>query len=342
LGTGITHFVVGRNACLRGAAGRSDAAKTGEDPIRGASGKKEEVVPVVINMFLSPLAFGVACIPLIAATSAAYAVTGTVSLYRLVVLAASAIFIILWLNLSNDAFDAVTGVDVQKVESVVNRTGKRKAILWAANICLAIGILLMVAVVVTSKQYTSGLMLLAAVSMGYIYQGPPFRLSYKGLGEFLCFIAFGPLATNAFFLMQTGLQPSDLMRYPLAIVTSTLLGLTTSTILLNSHYHQIESDARSGKLSPAVRLGTKKVTSIVFALVSLVYVIYLLALAWGIMPLCTLPPVMLSTKDALHLCRFIRSNHEQKQVIKPAKFLAVKWHRNFAILLSFGLLCTGR
>ena len=38
--------------------------------------------------------------------------------------------------------------------------------------------------------------------MGYLYQGPPFRFSYLGLGEPLCFAAFGPLATCAFYLAQ--------------------------------------------------------------------------------------------------------------------------------------------
>ena len=47
-----------------------------------------------------------------------------------------------------------------------------------------------------------GPMLGVAVAMGYLYQGPPFRLSYKGLGEPLCFVAFGPLATTAFYLTQ--------------------------------------------------------------------------------------------------------------------------------------------
>ena len=43
-------------------------------------------------------------------------------------------------------------------------------------------------------------MLGLAVFGGYAYQGPPFRLSYKGLGEPICFAAFGPLATGAFYL----------------------------------------------------------------------------------------------------------------------------------------------
>ncbi len=47
-----------------------------------------------------------------------------------------------------------------------------------------------------------GQFLTAAIAMGYLYQGPPFRLSYQGLGEPLCFMAFGPLATTAFYLAQ--------------------------------------------------------------------------------------------------------------------------------------------
>lgn len=38
---------------------------------------------------------------------------------------------------SNDAFDAEMGVDAAKAESVVNLTGSRGAVLWAANGFLA-------------------------------------------------------------------------------------------------------------------------------------------------------------------------------------------------------------
>ena len=35
-------------------------------------------------------------------------------------------------------------------------------------------------------QLAAGAMLLGSVAIGYVYQGPPFRLSYKGVGEVLC------------------------------------------------------------------------------------------------------------------------------------------------------------
>ena len=41
-----------------------------------------------------------------------------------------------WPACSNDAFDAAMGVDAAKPESVVNLTGNKNAVLWAANIFL--------------------------------------------------------------------------------------------------------------------------------------------------------------------------------------------------------------
>jgi len=297
-------------------------------------------------MFLSPLAFNIACVPLIVATALAYAVNKEVLLGPFLAQAAAGVLVIVWLNLTNDVFDAETGVDVEKRESVVNRTGEREALFWAANASLALGIAIFVGVILQTRQSTAGLMLLASVCIGYVYQGPPFRLSYLGVGEILCFFAFGPLATSAFFLTQSARSfgfasmAQIAAGAPLVAWAATLLGLTTANILLNSHYHQVETDGREGKMSPAVRLGTKVVSRLSCALVAACYGIYTACLARGTMPWSTLFFVPFSLPSALRLARFVLANHADKAAVKPAKFLAVKWHRNFALLLSLGLLCS--
>ena len=116
------------------------------------------------------------------------------------------------------------------------------------------------------------------------------------------------------------------------------LGLTTSNILLNSHYHQVKTDESSGKKSPAVRFGTKNVARATCATVAVVYAIYIAGLARGVVPTSTLLFTPLSVVSALKLCKFVLKNHANEAVIKPAKFLAVQWHRNFAVLFSLGLL----
>ena len=112
----------------------------------------------------------------------------------------AAILLLLWENLSNDLFDADTGVDrVGKPHSVINLTGRRNAVALLSSIALLLGLLLMGGLALRSSPAVFPLVLLCC-GIGYLYQGPPFRLGYRGLGEPLCWLAFGPLATAAALL----------------------------------------------------------------------------------------------------------------------------------------------
>lgn len=92
------------------------------------------------------------------------------------------------------------------------------------------------------------------------------RFSYKGLGEPLCFWAFGPLATTAFYLAcsagaATAAATADASAVlagvsNLVLLLSVIVGITTTVILFCSHWHQIQGDIAAGKMSPLVRLGT--------------------------------------------------------------------------------------
>ena len=113
----------------------------------------------------------------------------------------AAILLLLWENLSNDLFDADTGIDaVGKPHSVVNLTGRRDRIAWLSSAALLLGLSLMGWLAWRSQPVVLGLVLLSC-GLGYVYQGPPFRLGYQGLGEPLCWLAFGPVATSAALLV---------------------------------------------------------------------------------------------------------------------------------------------
>ncbi|KAJ0700508.1 putative 1,4-dihydroxy-2-naphthoate polyprenyltransferase [Helianthus annuus] len=154
---------------------------------------------------------------------------------------------------SNDVYDFDTGADINKKESVVNMIGSRSGTLMAALLVLGVGSMGLVWASMEAGNVRSMLLLASAITCGYIYQCPPFRLSYRGLGEPLCFAAFGPFATTAFYLLQGGSTRMEMLPITGTILAaSVLVGITTSLILFCSHFHQIPGDKAVGKLSPLV------------------------------------------------------------------------------------------
>uniref|UniRef100_A0A8R7Q6F1 1,4-dihydroxy-2-naphthoate polyprenyltransferase, chloroplastic n=1 Tax=Triticum urartu TaxID=4572 RepID=A0A8R7Q6F1_TRIUA len=201
--------------------------------------------------------YSVALVPLTVGTAAAYNHAGLFFARRYFGLLAAAVLVITWLNLSNDVYDSDTGADKNKKESVVNIVGSRAATQYAANVSLLLGFGGLFWAFAEAGDVRFIVLVLCAILCGYVYQCPPFRLSYRGLGEPLCFAAFGPLATSAFYFSNSSRSISSRTAalLPLSktvIASSILVGLTTTLILFCSHFHQIEGDRAVGKMSPLV------------------------------------------------------------------------------------------
>ncbi|KAE9613453.1 putative 1,4-dihydroxy-2-naphthoate polyprenyltransferase [Lupinus albus] len=283
--------------------------------------------------------YSVALVPLTVGSAAAYLQTGIFSARCYFVLLASSILVITWLNLSNDVYDFDTGADKNKKESVVNLVGSRTGTFIASYLCLAFGFIGLTWIAVEAGNIRSILFLASAIICGYIYQCPPFRLSYQGLGEPLCFAAFGPFATCAFYLLQSG--ASVMNHFPLTgtvLSASILVGFTTSLILFCSHFHQVEEDKEVGKLSPLVRLGTKRGAEVVKVTVMMLYA---LLVAFGLskaLPLTCIFLCALTVPMGNLVIRFVRDNHTDKNKIFMAKYFCVRLHALFGAALAFGLV----
>jgi 1,4-dihydroxy-2-naphthoate phytyltransferase len=247
---------------------------------------------------------------------------------------AAAVLLLGWENLANDVFDADTGVDARgKPHSVVNLTGRRDRVAALAHGCLALGLALMALVALRSSGAVLALVL-ACCGLGYLYQGPPFRLGYRGLGEPLCWLAFGPLATAAALMaLAPRSAAGDL---PIPWQTALVLGagpaLATTLVLFCSHFHQVEEDAAHGKRSPVVRLGTGRAAALVpwFVAASL-------ALQWAPVLLGWWPLTALlagvGLPPARALMRLLAAGHDQPGRVAGSKFLALR----FQALSGFGL-----
>jgi len=201
---------------------------------------------------IKPPMYSVAIMPIWVGSAIAFFQTQTMNWGIFSTFMTAAILILAWENLYNDVFDSETGIDKNKHHSLVNLTQNKSLIFWIANLFLAVGILEIIAISWWQQDFTVLGLILLACFLGYMYQGPPFRLGYHGLGEILCFVAFGPVGVAAAYYSQT--QSWSMLNLS-AIAASIIVGIATTLILFCSHFHQVEDDIAAGKRSPIVRLG---------------------------------------------------------------------------------------
>ena len=284
--------------------------------------------------------YSVAWIPIACAASLVFCQYGTVDVKHLGALASGATAVVAWLNLSNDAFDATTKVDARKPESVVALLGGNASIVHAmAVVALVSGCALLWG----AARGASGVAwkaLAAAIAMGYAYQGPPFRLSYKGLGEPICFLAFGPLATTAFYLMMSSRVAAATSAVP-AIVWScgVLIGLTTAFILFTSHFHQEEGDRAAGKLSPVVRMGLPGALLVADNLIGAHYATVATLAAAGWLPYTAVFGLIITYPLARHIVDQAQSTADAGAIsdLFFTKYLAVRFHVIHGLALALGV-----
>ncbi|KAK9110737.1 hypothetical protein Sjap_018797 [Stephania japonica] len=283
--------------------------------------------------------YSVALVPLSVGSAAAYLQAGIFFVRRYLVLLASSVLIITWLNLSNDVYDFDTGADKNKKESVVNMVGSRTGTLVAAYICLSVGFIGFALIFREVGSIRPLLLLTCAIICGYIYQCPPFRLSYQGLGEPLCFAAFGPFATTAFYLFQENRSAMNYLPLEGTILPASLLvGFTTSLILFCSHFHQVDGDLAVGKLSPLVRLGTKAGSMVVETAVTTLYLLLFITGLSKRLPLTSIILCAFTLPIGKLVVDYVKENYNDKSKIFMAKYYCVRLHFLFGAALSFGLL----
>lgn len=280
---------------------------------------------------IKPPMYSVAIMPIWVGTAVAFAETKIFNGVVFSIFVAAAILILAWENISNDVFDSETGIDLNKHHSLVNLTGKKSLVFWLGNLCLGLGLLGIFAIAFWQKDPTVIALILVCCGLGYMYQGPPFRLGYQGLGEILCFFAFGPLGMGAAYYSQT--QTWSITN----LAASAIVGIATSLILFCSHFHQVKDDIAAGKRSPIVRLGTAKGALVLIGFTASIYPLTLLFVLSGLFPVWTLLS-WVSLPFAIKLCRHVQENHNQPEKVSNCKFIAVAVHFWACLLLGVGFM----
>lgn len=280
---------------------------------------------------IKPPMYSVAIMPIWVGTAIAIWEKNAINLYIFLTFIASALLILAWENISNDVFDSETGIDKNKHHSLVNLTGNKDLMFWLSNLCLFLGILGISIISWWLQDLTVIVLILLCCFLGYIYQGPPFRLGYQGLGEIICFFAFGPLAISAAYYSQTKAWSIT------SLTASIIIGITTTIILFCSHFHQVEDDLAAGKRSPIVRMGTKAGSQVLNWSCGIIFVLISISVGLGFFPVWTLLSFA-GLPFAIHLCCHVSNNHDQPEKISNCKFIAVYLHFFSGLLFGLGFV----
>lgn len=114
--------------------------------------------------------------------------------------------------------------------------------------------------------------------LSLLYTYPPLALQYRGVGEILVGVVFGPvLVFGAFYV-----QASALAWEP--VLASIPLGLLVAAFLLVNEMPERESDPRGGKRTVPARVGLAPSVRLFAALLAIAFLWLVLAVALGLLP----------------------------------------------------------
>ncbi len=281
--------------------------------------------------------YSVAVMPVLLAAGWRVGLGEVVRLEQLFGFLVASVLLLLWENLTNDLFDAETGVDeFSKPHSVVALVGERGPVRSLAYLALALGLLLMLFLGLRSSPSVLFLVMVSCL-LGYLYQGPPFRFGYKGLGEPLCWLAFGPFATAAaLIVLAPSSEYGSLVPWGPALLLGAGPAMATTLVLFCSHFHQVAEDEAHGKRSPLVLLGTRRSAELVPWLLALTIALEWIPIMNGHWPITALFGGI-ALPSGVGLIRLLHRHHDQPDLISGSKFLALRFQTLNGLGLSLGL-----
>jgi 1,4-dihydroxy-2-naphthoate octaprenyltransferase len=271
--------------------------------------------------------------PVLVGTGAAAAVNAVV-LPRALLALVVAVALQVGVNYANDYSDGVRGIDDDRVgplRLVGSGAASPEAVRTAAWTSFAVAALAGLALVlITGEWWLLGVGALA-VAAAWFYTGGSRPYGYRGLGELSVFVFFGLVAVVGTTYVQVGRVTAS------SVVSGIAIGCLASAILVANNLRDVRGDARSGKRTVAVFLGSRR-TRILYLLLmttayALVIAIAVAGRAWAGLALLSAP---LAVRAAAPVARRTRGA-DLVPVLRDTAMTELV----FALLLAVGLAVTG-
>lgn len=227
-------------------------------------------------------------------------------------------------NVMNDYFDVKDGTDGANNDYFLQFSGGSRAIelgLITLEGTKRLGLGLMGAAFVIGAYlswqtgWTTFLIGMAGLLIGYLYTAPPVRLvARRGLGEFSIALAFGPLVTAGMVYVLT--QELSFMAFLIGLP----VGLLTANILLINEFPDAASDALTGKNHLVVTFGKARATYLYLGIVLAAFIANML-IVW-LLPgtdLWLLLVSVFSVLGGLLIFRHIRAHYQSRALVVSNK-----------------------
>jgi 1,4-dihydroxy-2-naphthoate octaprenyltransferase len=195
-------------------------------------------------------------------------------------------------NLANDYFDYVKGIDTEArlgpprvtQSGLIAARQVKRAMLLTMGISLLPGIYLLIA-----GGWPVLLIGIACICAALAYSGGPFPLASHGLGDLFVFIFFGLVAVCGTYYVQA------LHLTRMVLLMGVVEGLLITAILVVNNLRDIQTDRQTGKRTLAVIIGERGSRIEYLLLLSVAYAIPAIlwlsshGSAWIILPFFSLP-----------------------------------------------------
>ena len=198
------------------------------------------------------------------------------------------IALIIGVNYANDYSDGVRGTDDDRagpLRLVGSRVASPRAVLTAAIVSLGLAA---VAGLVLAWLTNPWLIAVGAacIAGAWLYTGGPKPYGYLGFGEVAVFVFFGLVAV-------LGTQYTQALRVDwVGLTAAVVMGSLSSAVLVANNLRDIPTDAQSGKITLAVRLGdarTRRCYLALLAIAGLLTVVLAAATPWCLAGLAAVP-----------------------------------------------------
>jgi|Deesub1362A_J573_1020465.scaffolds.fasta_scaffold00088_47 1,4-dihydroxy-2-naphthoate octaprenyltransferase len=275
-------------------------------------------------------------VPVVLGSLVALIKTGNIDFFYLILTLIGVCLLHTGTNVANDYFDYKDGTDNVNKEFITPFSGGSRVIqqgLMSPKEVLIEAMLLFIlgGLVGLYLAFARGIVVLylgiIGIISGFFYTAPPFKFASRGIGELLVGLNFGVLVVLGSYYVQT----KSLAIEP--VLASLPVSFLITAILWINEFPDYRADRETGKLTLVVRLGRRKAVEFYRALMYLPYVVILIFILLGYLPLFFLIGLLTypKTKKAIDIAKRF---YEDPPNLAPANGLTIVIHLQTGILLS--------